>query len=100
MEIVERRWCARWLDVQISDEIDGLLPTTTVCTSRRPSMELIRTMILYHLSVYPRNCCCLAPSISILIVGTRLSPTTKPYFPTGPPQDTSTLMVDVWQTFL
>ena len=65
MEIIERRWCARWLDVQICDWMDGTLPATPVCTSRRPSMEHMQAIILYHLPAYPRKFPYLAPSIFI-----------------------------------
>ena len=66
MEIVERRRCAGWLDVQICDWIDGTLPTKAFCTSRKSSMENMRAIISYRLPAYPRNPCCKAPSVYIL----------------------------------
>lgn len=58
MEIVERRRGAGWLDVQKCDWVDGTLPATAVCTSRRPSVGHMRAIVSYHLPAYPRNCCC------------------------------------------
>ena len=98
MEILERWWCARWLDVQICDWIDGTLPATAVCTSRRPSMEHMQAIILYCLPAYRRNFPCLAPSIFIPKLRARLSPTMKPDLLAGLTQHTPTLVVESWQT--